>query len=131
MSIGEVIQPYVPRIVDVQLDELLPAFPAVAIEGAKGVGKTVTARRRARTVHALDARGQSSCSAPTLADSSREIARFSSTSGSAFPPVGTSLVEPSMTNLLPAASSRPVRLPPSPVTPTPGPVASSGSECAR
>lgn len=46
-----------PRVVDAELDELLPALPAVALEGAKGVGKTFTARRRARTVHALDAPG--------------------------------------------------------------------------
>ncbi|MBI2169301.1 MAG: ATP-binding protein [Actinobacteria bacterium] len=48
---------YLPRVVDIELDELLPALPALALEGAKGVGKTVTARRRARTVHALDAPG--------------------------------------------------------------------------
>jgi predicted AAA+ superfamily ATPase len=45
------------RVVDEELDELLPALPAVALEGAKGVGKTFTARRRARTVHDLDAPG--------------------------------------------------------------------------
>jgi len=48
---------YLPRVVDTELDELLPALPALALEGAKGVGKTVTARLRARTVHALDAPG--------------------------------------------------------------------------
>lgn len=48
---------YLLRVVDDELDELLPSLPAVALEGAKGVGKTVTARRRARTVHALDAPG--------------------------------------------------------------------------
>ena len=48
---------YLARVVDAELSELLPALPAVAIEGAKGVGKTATARRRARTVHALDAPG--------------------------------------------------------------------------
>lgn len=48
---------YLARTVDKELDELLPALPAVALEGAKGVGKTVTARRRARTVHDLDAPG--------------------------------------------------------------------------
>jgi len=48
---------YLPRVVDAELDELLPALPAVALEGAKGVGKTATARRRARTTHALDAPG--------------------------------------------------------------------------
>jgi len=48
---------YLPRIVDDELDELLPSLAALALEGAKGVGKTVTGRRRARTVHALDAPG--------------------------------------------------------------------------
>lgn len=36
------------------MDELLGSLPAIAIEGAKGVGKTETASRRARTVHRLD-----------------------------------------------------------------------------
>jgi predicted AAA+ superfamily ATPase len=45
---------YLPRIVDGELDELAVALPAIAIEGPKGVGKTATASRRARTVHALD-----------------------------------------------------------------------------
>jgi uncharacterized protein len=45
---------YTPRIVDGELDRLLETSPAVAIEGALGVGKTTTARRRAETVHALD-----------------------------------------------------------------------------
>lgn len=48
---------YLPRVVDRELDDLLPALPALAIEGPKGVGKTFTSRRRARTVHALDAPG--------------------------------------------------------------------------
>lgn len=34
-----------------------PILPAVALEGAKGVGKTATATRRAATVHALDRPG--------------------------------------------------------------------------
>jgi uncharacterized protein len=45
---------YIPRIVDSELDELLPQLPAIALEGPKGVGKTETARRRAKTVHQLD-----------------------------------------------------------------------------
>lgn len=39
---------------DGELDELTASLPAIAIEGAKGVGKTVTASRRADTVHRLD-----------------------------------------------------------------------------
>ena len=46
--------PYLRRVVDRELDELVPALPAIALEGAKGVGKTETALRRAATVHRLD-----------------------------------------------------------------------------
>lgn len=45
---------YIPRVVDRELDELLPQLPALALEGPKAVGKTETARRRARTIHQLD-----------------------------------------------------------------------------
>lgn len=45
---------YQPRILEQELDELLSSLPAIAIEGAKGVGKTETASRRANTVHRLD-----------------------------------------------------------------------------
>ncbi|MFT4166019.1 MAG: DUF4143 domain-containing protein [Microlunatus sp.] len=45
---------YLPRIVDRQLDRLLAGLPAVALEGPKAVGKTVTARRRVATEVSLD-----------------------------------------------------------------------------
>lgn len=45
---------YLPRAVDQQLDSLMPFVGAIAIEGAKGVGKTETAGRRASTVLRLD-----------------------------------------------------------------------------
>lgn len=45
---------YVRRVIDDELDQLLPELPAVALEGARGVGKTSTASRRARTFHRLD-----------------------------------------------------------------------------
>jgi uncharacterized protein len=45
---------YRTRVVDGELDELLPGLPAISLEGPKGVGKTATAARRARTVFALD-----------------------------------------------------------------------------
>lgn len=51
------VRPYSRRIIDVELDELLPELPAIALEGAKGVGKTATAARRAKTIHALDRPG--------------------------------------------------------------------------
>ncbi|MGE5335887.1 MAG: ATP-binding protein [Nitrososphaerota archaeon] len=47
-------QQYLPRVVDAELEELASALPAIAITGAKGVGKTATASRRAASVHALD-----------------------------------------------------------------------------
>lgn len=45
---------YAQRILDDELDELLPELAAIAIEGPKAVGKTATAERRAFTVHRLD-----------------------------------------------------------------------------
>ena len=46
---------YVRRILDDELDQLLPALAAISIDGPKGVGKTSTARERAGTVFELDA----------------------------------------------------------------------------
>lgn len=45
---------YLERVVDRELDELLPGLPALTLEGPKGVGKTETAKRRARTTLAMD-----------------------------------------------------------------------------
>ncbi|WP_020579820.1 ATP-binding protein [Actinopolymorpha alba] len=45
---------YRSRVVDVELDELLPSLAAISLEGPKGVGKTATASRRAATIVALD-----------------------------------------------------------------------------
>ncbi len=45
---------YVRRVVDVELDALLPALPALSIEGPKAVGKTETALQRATTIYRLD-----------------------------------------------------------------------------
>ncbi len=42
--------PYRRRIIDDALDELLPELAAIALEGAKAVGKTATAAQRARSV---------------------------------------------------------------------------------
>jgi len=47
---------YSKRLVDHVLDEWLSLLPAIAVEGAKGVGKTATAARRADTVYSLDKR---------------------------------------------------------------------------
>jgi len=41
-------------MVDGQLDAMMPVLAAISVEGAKGVGKTATASRRARDVFALD-----------------------------------------------------------------------------
>jgi uncharacterized protein len=49
---------YIPRTVDSELDDLLRGLPAISIEGPRGIGKTKTARRRARMVFALDNPGQ-------------------------------------------------------------------------
>lgn len=45
---------YVRRIVDAELDELLPALPAILLDGPKAVGKTATATQRSATIRALD-----------------------------------------------------------------------------
>lgn len=44
---------YLNRVIDTELDELMPCLPAVALEGPKGVGKTATAKRRANTFFGL------------------------------------------------------------------------------
>ncbi len=49
---------YQRRIVDDILDELFPHLAAIALEGAKGVGKTATASQRASTILALNRPGQ-------------------------------------------------------------------------
>jgi len=41
------------RVIDESLDELFPHLAAIALEGAKGVGKTATGRERAATVFDL------------------------------------------------------------------------------
>jgi predicted AAA+ superfamily ATPase len=45
---------YVRRIVDEELDAVLPQLPAVMLDGPKGVGKTATALQRAESVWRLD-----------------------------------------------------------------------------
>jgi uncharacterized protein len=42
------------RVIDETLDDLFPHLAAIALEGAKGVGKTATATRRATTVLSLN-----------------------------------------------------------------------------
>lgn len=54
VAISDTVRAYVRRVVDDELDVLLPHLPAISLEGAKGVGKTRTALRRAATVHRLD-----------------------------------------------------------------------------
>lgn len=45
---------YVRRLIDDELDALLPELAAIAVDGPKGVGKTATGLQRAATVLALD-----------------------------------------------------------------------------
>jgi predicted AAA+ superfamily ATPase len=44
---------YLPRVIDGELDQLIEHIAAIAIEGAKGVGKTATAQRRATSTWLL------------------------------------------------------------------------------
>ena len=45
---------YASRVIDGRIDELWAELPAISIEGARGVGKTTTARQRAGTFLGLD-----------------------------------------------------------------------------
>lgn len=45
---------YLARVVDAEIDQLISTLPALVFEGAKDIGKTETARRRARTAWELD-----------------------------------------------------------------------------
>ncbi|MFC2061662.1 ATP-binding protein [Elusimicrobiota bacterium] len=45
---------YISRIIDRELNELLPQLPAVVLEGPKGTGKTETASQRSKTIYKLD-----------------------------------------------------------------------------
>ena len=45
---------YQRRVLDGELDELMTGLPAIAIDGAKAVGKTATAAQRAATAYPLD-----------------------------------------------------------------------------
>jgi predicted AAA+ superfamily ATPase len=45
---------YQRRVIDDQLDALLPIMPAILLDGPKGVGKTETALQRATTTFRLD-----------------------------------------------------------------------------
>ena len=45
---------YITRVMDRELDALMPSLPAIALEGARGVGKTATARQRSQTAYFLD-----------------------------------------------------------------------------
>lgn len=46
--------PYLPRLVDAELDQLFPHVPAIALDGPKFVGKTTTAQQRVENVLRLD-----------------------------------------------------------------------------
>ena len=48
------IADYRGRVIDQELDTLIPALPAISLEGPKAVGKTETAVRRSASVYRLD-----------------------------------------------------------------------------
>jgi len=45
---------YQRRLIDDELDELLPGLAAISLDGPKGVGKTATASQRAATILRMD-----------------------------------------------------------------------------
>ncbi|SNQ45758.1 putative ATPase (AAA+ superfamily) [Frankia canadensis] len=57
-SVGRVDRPYVPRLVDDLIRELLAELPALLVVGPRATGKTTTAARHARTIVRLDQPGQ-------------------------------------------------------------------------
>jgi predicted AAA+ superfamily ATPase len=57
---------YQRRILDDELDELMAGLPAIAVEGAKAVGKTATAAQRAETGYLLDDPEQKAIAAADL-----------------------------------------------------------------
>ena len=115
---------YLPRVVDRELDELLAALPAVVLEGARGVGKTTSAERRAATVHRLDIPAQM---VVAQADPERIVAGATPVLIDEWQP-GTSCGEPSMPIARPAASCSPVRRLQATPRSTRAPVASSRSD---
>jgi uncharacterized protein len=48
------VSAYISRVLDEELQVLLKAVPALALEGPKGVGKTESAARLAATIRRLD-----------------------------------------------------------------------------
>jgi len=85
---------YLPRVLDRELDELLSTLPAVVIEGAKGVGKTRTASRRALLCGDSMTQRSERSHKPIRRESSMVSRRYSSTNGSAYPRSGTLCVAP-------------------------------------
>ena len=67
---------YVRRFVDDQLDKMMSVLPAIALEGAKGVGKTATALQRTNDVFTLDDEGTQQIIAgnPSLVTQGRDTA---------------------------------------------------------
>ena len=65
-SLIAVPQVYQHRVVDDELDELMAGLPAIAVEGAKAVGKTATAAQRAHTAYPLDDPDQRAIAAADL-----------------------------------------------------------------
>jgi hypothetical protein len=54
-------RPYLRRIVDDLLEDLLAELPALLITGPRGTGKTTSALRKARTVIRLDREVAAGC----------------------------------------------------------------------
>lgn len=81
------------RIVDEELDALLPSLPAISIEGPKGVGKTATALTRSSSSTSWTTTGNGRSSKPTPDGSREGQDPSSSTNGNDCRRAGTSYDE--------------------------------------
>ena len=75
---------YIKRIVDAELDQLLGDLAAVVLEDQKGVGKTESAKRRAKTQFAMDDPAQRAIASADVGQLLGERSPFSLTSGSDY-----------------------------------------------
>ena len=106
---------YIRRVVDGELDDLLPDLAAISLDGPKGVGKTATASRRADVGFRLDNRADHEILDADLTQLDRDPGTVLLNEWQRLPRCGTRYVAASTTVRLPAATCSPAaRCPPKP-----------------